>query len=184
MTWDQILAKAKGGTANWFLYGGSQTTNDYLDKYVIPQMKQLYGVTVKRTPVTDTVDAVNKVLAEKQAGKTSDGRVDMIWINGENFRTMAEGNILFTGWARALPNAKLINWEGPKVMNDFGIPVNDREAPWARAQFVFIYDSAKVPTPPKSFAALETYLKANPGKFTYPAPPDFTGSVLHPPRPL
>ena len=178
MTWEQILAKAKGGTANWFLYGGSQTTNDYLDKYVIPQMKQLYGVTVARTPVTDTVDAVNKVLAEKQAGKTTDGTVDMIWINGENFRTMAEGNILLTGWARALPNAKLINWEEPNVMNDFGIPVNDREAPWARAQFVFIYDSAKVPAPPKSFAALETYLKANPGKFTYPAPPDFTGSVL------
>jgi putative spermidine/putrescine transport system substrate-binding protein len=178
MNWEQILAKAKGGTANWFLYGGSQTTNDYLDKYVIPQMQQQYGVTVKRTPVTDTVEAVNKVLAEKQAGKTSNGTVDMVWINGENFRTMAEGNILLTGWARALPNAKLINWEEPNVMNDFGIPVNDREAPWARAQFVFVYDSAKVTTPPKSFAALETYLKANPGTFTYPAPPDFTGSVL------
>ncbi|MGI8856888.1 MAG: ABC transporter substrate-binding protein [Thermomicrobiales bacterium] len=178
MTWDQILAKAKGGTANWFLYGGSQTTNDYLDKYVIPQMQQQFGVTVTRTPVTDTVEAVNKVLAEKQAGKTTDGSVDMIWINGENFRTMAEGNVLFTGWARGLPNAKLINWDEPNVMNDFGIPVNDREVPRARAQFVFVYDSAKVPMPPKSFKALEEYLKANPGKFTYPAPPDFTGSVL------
>jgi len=178
MTWEQIVAKAKGGTANWFLYGGSQTTNDYLDKYVIPTMKQQYDITVKRTPVTDTVEAVNKVLAEKQAGKTADGSLDMIWINGENFRTMAEANILYTAWARNLPNAKLINWDEPNVKNDFGIPVNDREAPWARAQFVFIYDSAKVPTPPKSFKALEEYLKANPGKFTYPAPPDFTGSVL------
>src|SRR4051812_33290120 len=60
MKWDEILAKAKGGTANWFLYGGSQTTNDYLDKYVAPKMKELYGVTLQRTPVTDTVDAVNK----------------------------------------------------------------------------------------------------------------------------
>ncbi len=178
MTWEQIVAKAKGGTANWFLYGGSQTTNDYLDKYVIPTMKSQYDITVKRTPVTDTVEAVNKVLAEKQAGKTTDGSVDMIWINGENFRTMAEANILLANWARNLPNAKLINWDEPNVKNDFGIPVNDREAPWARAQFVFVYDSAKVPTPPKSFKALEEYLKANPGKFTYPAPPDFTGSVL------
>ncbi len=178
MAWDQIVAKAKGGTANWFLYGGSQTTNDYLDKYVIPTMKQQYDVTVKRTPITDTVEAVNKVLAEKQAGKTADGSVDLIWINGENFRTMAEASILYAGWARNLPNAKLINWEEPIINSDFGIPVNDREAPWARAQFVFIYDSAKVPTPPKSFKALEEYLKANPGTFTYPAPPDFTGSVL------
>jgi putative spermidine/putrescine transport system substrate-binding protein len=178
MTWDQILAKAKGGTANWFLYGGSQTTNDYLDKYVAPKMKELYGVTLQRTPVTDTVDAVNKVLAEKQAGKTTDGSVDMIWINGENFRTMANADILYPGWARNLPNAKLISWEEPQVANDFGVPVNDREAPWARAQFVFVYDSAKVPTPPKSFKALEDWLKANPGKFTYAAPPDFTGSVF------
>jgi putative spermidine/putrescine transport system substrate-binding protein len=178
MMWDQIVAKAKGGTANWFLYGGSQTTNDYLDKYVIPTMKQQYDVTVKRTPVTDTVEAVNKVLAEKQAGKTTDGGVDLIWINGENFRTMAEANILLGGWARNLPNAKLIAWDEPNVRNDFGIAVNDREAPWSRAQFVFVYDSAKAPTPPKSFKALEEYLKANPGKFTYAAPPDFTGSVV------
>ncbi len=178
MAWGQIVAKAKGGTANWFLYGGSQTTNDYLDTYVIPTMKQQYDVTVKRTPVTDTVEAVNKVLAEKQAGKTADGTVDLIWINGENFRTMADANILLTGWARNLPNAKLIDWDEPNVRNDFGIPVNDRETPWARAQFVFVYDSAKVPTPPKSFKALEEYLKANPGSFTYPAPPDFTGSAL------
>ncbi len=178
MAWDQIVAKAKGGTANWFLYGGSQTTNDYLDTYVAPMMKQQYDITVKRTPVTDTVEAVNKVLAEKQAGKTTDGTVDLIWINGENFRTMADASILYTGWARNLPNAKLINWDEPIINSDFGIPVNDREAPWARAQFVFIYDSAKMPTPPKSFMALEGYLKANPGTFTYPAPPDFTGSVL------
>ncbi len=99
--------------------------------------------------------ALNKVLAEKQAGKTSDGTVDMIWINGENFRTMADASILYTAWARNLPNAKLINWDQPIINSDFGIPVNDREAPWTRAQFVFLYDSAKVPTPPKSFTALE-----------------------------
>ena len=178
MTWEQILAKAKGGTANWFLYGGSTTTNDYLDKYVIPQMQQQFGVTVKRTPVTDTVEAVNKVLAEKQAGKATGGGIDMIWINGENFRTMADANILFTDWAQRLPNAKLIAWDEPVVNTDFGIPVNGREAPWARAQFIFINDSAKVATPWKSFTELETYLKANPGKFTYPAPPDFTGSAF------
>ena len=178
MTWEQIVAKAKGGTANWFLYGGSTTTNDYLDKYVIPQMQQQFGVTVKRTPVTDTVEAVNKVLAEKQAGKATGGGIDMIWINGENFRTMADANILFTDWAQRLPNAKLIAWDEPVVNTDFGIPVNGREAPWARAQFIFINDSAKVATPWKSFTELETYLKANPGKFTYPGPPDFTGSAF------
>jgi len=177
MTWDQILTKAKGGTANWFLYGGGQTTNDYVDKFVTPRMKEQFGVTVKRVPVTATVDAVNKVLAEKQAGKTTDGSVDMIWINGENFRTMAEANVLFGGWSKALPDAIYIPWNQPSVANDFGYPVNEREAPWGKAQFVMIYDSAKVQNPPTSFKALEEWMKTNPGKFTYAAPPDFTGSV-------
>lgn len=178
MTWDQILGKAKGGTANWFLYGGGQTTNDYVDKFVTPRMKEQFGITVKRVPVTATVDGVNKVLAEKQAGKTTDGSVDMIWINGENFRTMAEANILFGGWSKALPNAIYIPWNQPSVANDFGYPVNEREAPWGKAQFVMIYDSAKVQNPPTSFKALEEWMKANPGKFAYAAPPDFTGSVF------
>ncbi len=178
ITWDQIVAKAKGGAANWFLYGGGQTTNEYVDKFVTPMMKEQFGITVKRVPLTATVDAVNKVLAEKQAGKTTDGSVDMIWINGENFRTMAEANILFGGWSKALPNAIYIPWNQPSVANDFGYSVNEREAPWGKAQFVMIYDSAKVQNPPTSFKALEEWMKANPGMFTYAAPPDFTGSVF------
>ncbi len=177
-TWEQILAKAKGSTVNWFLYGASTTTNDYLNQYVIPEMAKQYGITVKPTPLGDTVEAVNKVLAEKQAGKTTGGSVDMIWINGANFRTMSDADIVLTGWAKALPNAKYIAWDAPVVANDFGVPVNAREAPWAFAQFVFLYDTARTKQPWKSMAALETYVKANPGTFTYIAPPDFTGSAF------
>lgn len=50
------------------------------------------------------------------------------------------------------------------------------EAPWGKAQFVFVYDEAKVTNPPKSMESLKDWVKENPGKFTYPAPPDFTGS--------
>ena len=41
-----------------------------------------------------------------------------------------------------------------------------------------IYDSAKVDTVPSSHQALLQFVKDNPGKFTYPAPPDFTGSAF------
>jgi putative spermidine/putrescine transport system substrate-binding protein len=43
---------------------------------------------------------------------------------------------------------------------------------------VMIYDAARTPQPPTSIPALIAWIKANPGRFTYPAPPDFTGSVL------
>jgi putative spermidine/putrescine transport system substrate-binding protein len=41
-----------------------------------------------------------------------------------------------------------------------------------------IYDSAKVPKPPTSIAGLIEWIRENPGKFTYPAIPDFTGSAF------
>jgi putative spermidine/putrescine transport system substrate-binding protein len=40
------------------------------------------------------------------------------------------------------------------------------------------YDAARVPVPPRSIDALRTWIKAHPGRFTYVAPPDFTGSAF------
>src|SRR5262249_1902311 len=40
---------------------------------------------------------------------------------------------------------------------------------------VFIYDTSRLADPPRSMAALLTWAEAHPGRFTYPAPPDFSG---------
>ena len=50
--------------------------------------------------------------------------------------------------------------------------------PWGSAQMVFIYDTAKIKSPPKTLDELTSWIKRNPGKFTYSAPPDFTGSAF------
>ena len=66
-----------------------------------------------------------------------------------------------------------------ELIRTFGeFPVEYDESPWGAAQFVMEYDSAKVPTPPKSIAELFKWACDNKGKLTYPAPPDFTGSVF------
>ena len=39
------------------------------------------------------------------------------------------------------------------------------------AQFVLFYDSARVPEPPRTLAAIRALAEAHPGRFTYPAPP-------------
>jgi putative thiamine transport system substrate-binding protein len=46
------------------------------------------------------------------------------------------------------------------------------------AQLVFFHDSAHVKEPPRSMAALRAWAEANPGRFTYPAPPDFLGTTF------
>ncbi len=177
-SWDQVVAQSKGSTVNLFMWGGDDNINRYINEYVAPQLKRTYDITLRQTPLGDTAEAVNKLLGEKTANKSSGGSIDLVWINGENYRTLRQGNLLYGPWAQQLPNANIIPWSEPSVANDFGYPVEGYEAPWGRAQFVMIYDSARVPEPPRSFAELLTWAKANPGRFTYPAPPDFTGGVF------
>jgi putative spermidine/putrescine transport system substrate-binding protein len=178
LEFEQIAAAAQGGTVNWFMWGGSDAINSYVNGYVAATLKERYDITLRQVPVSDIAETVNKVLAEKQAGKDSGGSVDLIWINGENFRTLKEGGGVFRNWADLLPSSQFVDWENPAIANDFGFPVEYDESPWGSAQFVMEYDSATVPNPPKTIDELIAWACANPGRFTYPAPPDFTGSVF------
>ena len=173
----ELEKEARGTTVNFSLYGGDEAINAYVDDYVTPRLKEEYGITLERTPLTDTADVVNKLINEKSAGK-NEGTVDLVWINGENFATGAEADLWFGPWAERLPNAKYIDWESPSINRDFGHPVEGREAPWGKAQFVMIYDSAKVEEPPKTMDELRDWTEENPGRFAYPAPPDFTGNAF------
>jgi len=176
--WDEITDMARGGEVNWFLWGGSDNINQYVSEFVGGILKDEYGVTLNRVGLSDTVEAVNIVLGEKESGVMDKGSVDMIWINGENFRTMKQGDLAYCGYLETLPNNELVDWDNPAIANDFGVPVDGCEVPWSKTQFGFAYDTARTETPPKSIAELIDWVKANPGKFTYPAPPDFNGSVF------
>ncbi|MBC8078522.1 MAG: ABC transporter substrate-binding protein [Chloroflexales bacterium] len=178
MAFEQVAAAAKGQTVNWYMWGGSDSINAYVNGYIAKTLKEKYDVTLKQVPVSDAPEFVSKVLAEKQAGRDADGSVDLMWINGENFRTLKEANAVFKNWADLLPSSKYVDWTNPSVAYDFGFPVEYDESPWGSAQFVMEYDSAKLPNPPTTVEALLKWACENKGKFTYPAPPDFTGSVF------
>lgn len=177
-TWDDVLAAAKGTTVNWYMWGGSDFINQQVDEKVGQPLLEQFGVTLNRVPLENTADAVNKVLNEKAAGVTANGSVDLIWINGENFRTMKDGGLLYPPFASMLPNGQFVNWDDPALGYDFGVAIEDYESPWASFQWVLEYNSANVENPPKSFEELRDWVKANPGRFTYPAPPNHVGSAF------
>lgn len=172
--WDAVMEAADGQTVTWWLFGGDDRINSYIDEHVVPAAADL-GVTLERNPIDDTADAVNAVLDEVRAGQEQ-GAVDLIWINGENFANGAEADLWREGWATQLPNAELVADE--TVDTDFGVPVEGQESPWSRALFVFAHDTEQLEEPPASFDELLAFAEANPGRFTYPAPPDFTGSAF------
>ncbi len=176
--WDAIEAQARGGEVNFFMWGGADNINAYVSDVIGAQLRDRYGITLNRVPVTDAAEVVNLVLGEVQAGNLDRGAVDLIWINGENFRTMKEGGLAFCGYTDVLPNNALVDWTNAAIANDFGVPVEGCEVPWSRAQFAIAYDAATLPDPPRTIPDLLAWIEANPGRFTYPAPPDFTGSVF------
>jgi putative spermidine/putrescine transport system substrate-binding protein len=176
--WDDIVTRSRGQTVDWFMWGGFPATNAYVNGYVAPRVKELYGITLRQVPVKDIADVVGKLLVEKQAGRAAGGEVDLMWINGENFRTCKRFGLLYGPFADRLPHQRLVDWSKPSVRNDFGEPVEGLESPWGSAQVVMIYDSKRIPDPPRSMAALLDWARRHPGRFAYPAPPDFTGSVF------
>lgn len=176
--WEEVSAKAKGQTVNMYMWGGSDTINRYIDEWVAPRLKEEAGVKLRRIPMNDTKDIINQLLVEKEAAKLS-GSMDVIWINGENFKAAKENDLLWGSVNDRLPNYnQYINKSAPDTLKDFGEEVNGLEAPWGKSQFVFVYDQDKVKNPPKSMEELKKWVKDNPGKFTYPALPDFTGSAF------
>ena len=178
LSWDEIVEEARGDAVFWYMWGGSEAINTFVQTYVADRLRDEYDVRLEMVPVTDASVYVSKVLGEKQAGRDQDGSVDLVWINGENFRSMREADLLFGPYASALPNLAYVNVDDPTVANDFGFPVNGYESPYGSAQMVMVYDEERVADPPSSIPALLEWIRANPGRFTYPAPPDFTGSAF------
>ncbi|WP_106746556.1 ABC transporter substrate-binding protein [Yoonia maritima] len=175
--WDAVLAEATGQTVYWNAWGGSTTTNEFI-AWVGDRVSAEFGVTLEHVKLTDTSDAVTRVLSEKQAGENDDGAIDMIWINGSNFAAMKDADLLFGPYAEDLPNWALVDAEGKAVQTDFTVPVEGYESPWAMAQVVFVHNTATMPDRVGSMQALQNWAQANPGRFSYPQPPDFLGTTF------
>lgn len=176
--WAAVLAEARGQTVYWHAWGGDTKINDFI-AFIGAEALARHGVTLEHVKLASTADAVARVLAEQQAGQTSGGAVDLIWINGENFAAMKSQGLLFGPFAEALPNWPLVDTTGkPATQTDFTLATEGYESPWAMAQLVFEYDSARLPSPPKTLADLADWITSNPGRFTYPQPPDYLGTTF------
>ncbi|MDV6250781.1 ABC transporter substrate-binding protein [Vibrio sp. EA2] len=172
--WQTIEKQANGQSVYFHAWGGSQEINRYI-QWAGKELKSRYNVTLNHVKVTDISETTTRLIAEKAAGKNTGGSVDMVWINGENFKSMKDNQLLFGPFVDTLPNWQYVDKTLP-VEVDFSEPTDGLEAPWGVGQLVFIHDTEKLNNPPHSFAEMLSYAKAFPNRLTYPRPPEFHGT--------
>ncbi|WP_259365554.1 MULTISPECIES: ABC transporter substrate-binding protein [unclassified Colwellia] len=183
--WSTGETLGKNPSVYFHAWGGDPQINSYI-QWLAKRVKQEYNIDLQHVKLTDTSEAVSRVLAEKSANNHQQGQVDLVWINGENFASMAKYQLLAQGWVAQLPNFWLTNpKENEAMTRDFGLPTQGMEAPWGQASLTFYYTpSINVNKPkstyqdsirhaPKNISQLLTWAEQNPGRFTYPKPPDF-----------
>lgn len=174
--WHQIEQAGKNNDVFFHAWGGDPQINSYI-KWVGEQVKSQYNINLKHVKLSDTSEAVSRVLAEKAANNNTQGSVDLVWINGANFAAMSQNSLLRMNWAHQLPNFSLTDPDNnPAVMLDFGIPTQGMESPWGQASLTFYYDQLATNNPPRNLYELLRWSKNNPGRFSYPKPPDFLGT--------
>ncbi|MBZ6067853.1 ABC transporter substrate-binding protein [Aeromonas schubertii] len=172
--WQQTLQEARGQQVYLHAWGGSPEVNRYL-AWSADEIKKRFDITLIQVKVDDIAPSVASLLAQKRAGKAREGTMDLLWVNGENFKSMKDNALLGAPFTAELPNMALVD-EGLPVERDFTVPVEGLEAPWGMGQLNLMVDKERVPSPPTNAAALLAWAQTHPGRFTYPKPPQFHGS--------
>ena len=175
--WGAIEQEARGQTVYFYAWGGSPSINRYIDDWA-KIAKERYALDVEHVKVDDISLAIQGIQTAKRVGQASEGSVDVLWINGENFARMKRHDLLGAPFVAMLPSAANINLDDPTIAADFSVSTDGLEAPWGRAQLVLMYDQARIANPPNSMSALLQYAIEHPGRISYPEPPNFHGTTF------
>jgi len=189
LSWRDVLARVTGRKVRFWMYDWD-IFNDWVDTILAPRVALRYGITIKRVPLQDTYQAVTQLATERGAGNNKNGSVDLVWINGENFHAAKAADNLYGPWTQSCPNAANFDWNAGYISTDDGTPTNGLEMPYNSVQNTYAYNPDYVwdnctfdnvtatHCLPRSIQELLQWALVNPGRFTYPAPPDFHGTTF------
>ncbi len=174
--WDQTLQAARGKTVFFNAWGGDEATNAFI-AWAGERLRMDHGIEVRHVRLADTGEAVARIVAERAAGRTEGGSVDLLWVNGPNFLALKQAKLLRTGVLDGLPNAALVDAAKP-TRTDFTVPTDGDEVPWRMAKLVFVHDTARAKTPPRTMADMPAWCAVNPGRLAHPTATNFLGATF------
>lgn len=158
---------ATAEVVNFYTWGGSPQVNTYL-RWAQKEMRA-EQVQLRHNRVADIAEVVKQIIE-------GSSNADLIWINGENFHALKKANALLpiVDDIQAMQNVNSrLNWQ-----NDSGEPVAGLEVPWGVGQFNLLARSGVFAHKNVSAQGFLEAAKANPGRLSYPKPPDFHGTTF------
>ncbi len=164
LPWDSLLVQARGSTVTWRMWRGDPSINRYVDEWVGPRLLDRFGITLEVVPGQGP-GMINLLVTEREAGAR--GSSDLLWINGATFDGLKQEQLLYGPWTSRLPNTQYVDTASVIVSRDFEQDPAGYESPWGQVQYALIYDSGRVPDPPRTVAELGAWINANPGRFTH-----------------
>jgi putative thiamine transport system substrate-binding protein len=121
---------------------------------------------------------INLMVRKRATPSATTGRADLVQVSSEELGELLAGGLLREGWAASLPNRTVLP-EGPYTENAIAAVVSRSSGvPWGRKQLTFLYDAWGVIEPPADPAALLDWIRDHPRRFTYPRPPDTSGTAF------
>lgn len=183
MTWDDILAEAKGQEVVFCAWDTDVMVKQWWD-YLAGYMADNYDITL--TYVPDDPANEQKILTDIQSG--IDATIDLFWGMGASMsQYLAEDNGLFgQEWVNKLPNAQYLDQEDARNTFDATQVTNAAEAPFQTLNPSLVYSrdlwsdelawdetSGEVNGLFHNFTELYQWVQKHPGKFTYM---DLTGA--------
>lgn len=164
LPWGRVVALARGSSVTWRMWRGDPAINAYVDDWVAPRLRERFGIVLHAVEGRGP-EIVNQLQVEREAGAR--GSADLVWINGETFHNLRAAGLLAGPWAGRLPNAAFVDSASPIVSRDFEQDPAGFESPWGTVQFALVYDSARTPFPPRTYAELQEWIPRHPGRFTH-----------------
>ncbi|WP_417666029.1 ABC transporter substrate-binding protein [Pseudidiomarina sp.] len=152
---------------NFYAWGGQPAINDYL-RWAAREL-EAEGITLQHVKVADIAEVVKQITSGRS-------NADLIWINGENFHALKHSDALLAVAEKVegIEHVRTdIGWQ-----IDFGESVDGLEVPWGIGQFHLLMCGTCVTQSSLSTQQLLNYAKANPGRISYPRPPEFHGTTF------
>ena len=179
MTWDDILAEAKGQKVTFLAWGAGgadayvqmcweQLTKDVKEKFDIELECVEYSTAEYQKLTTDT----------ENGGEPT---YDMFWFTGSTIAPIRNIDGLFGNqWVKSLPNNEYLDYDNPYITFDGTADTDAMEAPFQGCNPSLVYSqdlwsadiawnetNGSVKGLPHNFTELASWVKENPGKFSY-----------------